>query len=116
VIHSNVKGRNGVTDKGPEGFDKFFETHKCSFLCRLLQLRTPQNIANAPATAAFDATATDQKAPHDRHGNQPRGANGAKDGMTKLKSVLGVKPTSTDTQEVNQTARQLKNLLNIRSF
>eukprot|EP00961_Rhodomonas_salina_P215428 2909725-Rhodomonas_salina.3 len=47
VIHYHNKnfGRrkphNGRTDKGKEGIEKFFQTHRCNALCRRLGLKKP---------------------------------------------------------------------------
>ncbi len=37
VIH-HVAKRNGATDKGTEGMERFFATHTCNQLCRRLGL------------------------------------------------------------------------------
>ena len=45
VIHYNSGTRrhvNGSTDKGQDGIDKFFETHRCGPLCRKLGLSSRQ--------------------------------------------------------------------------
>ena len=38
VLHTLSKRRNGSTDKGEEGMNRFFETHVCNGLCRRLGL------------------------------------------------------------------------------
>ena len=38
VMHTLSKRRNGSTDKGEEGMNRFFETHVCNGLCRRLGL------------------------------------------------------------------------------
>jgi hypothetical protein len=41
VIHSKkkkAKGMYGSTDRGPSGMNKFFVSHSCNALCRLLGL------------------------------------------------------------------------------
>ena len=38
VMHTLSKRRNGSTDKGQEGMDRFFATHECNGLCRRLGL------------------------------------------------------------------------------
>ena len=38
VMHTLSKRRNGSTDKGEEGMNRFFATHECNGLCRRLGL------------------------------------------------------------------------------
>ena len=38
VLHTLSKRRNGSTDKGEEGMNRFFATHECNGLCRRLGL------------------------------------------------------------------------------
>ena len=38
VLHTLSKRRNGSTDKGEEGMNRFFATHECNALCRRLGL------------------------------------------------------------------------------
>ena len=40
VLHTPSKRRNGSTDKGEEGMNRFFETHVCNGLCRRLGLNS----------------------------------------------------------------------------
>eukprot|EP00899_Mesostigma_viride_P028369 jgi/Mesvir1/8717/Mv02647-RA.1 len=39
VSNSGRRGINGLTDKGQEGVDRFFQTHRCGALCRRLGLQ-----------------------------------------------------------------------------
>jgi hypothetical protein len=44
AMHRSPRGgraRKGATDKGQDGIDNFFKTHKCSALCRRLGLKAP---------------------------------------------------------------------------
>jgi hypothetical protein len=41
------KHTNGATDKGQEGIENFFKTHKCNALCRMLGL-DPYTFATGP--------------------------------------------------------------------
>ena len=40
VLHTLSKRRNGSTDKGEEGMNRFFATHECNGLCRRLGLNS----------------------------------------------------------------------------
>ena len=44
VVHvssTGAKHKNGATDQGSSGIEKFFKTHKCNPLCARLGLKKP---------------------------------------------------------------------------
>ena len=65
AVHSDEKGQFGVTDKGRDGMDKFFETHVCSGLCRALRLALP------PAKGWPSTPAAAKERGEDRHAHVP---------------------------------------------